>query len=140
MILSTYTHAYRLTHIIQQKVSKMKPGEANSETEWDELVREIWKENGLKHLRDAATPLENEESVIHDPGKGTVTHDFQEVTEEEFVFIDESDNDELDNQLPQNQPAQGEPTQSACISENISCLRERVSVLYLGMAKEILPY
>ena len=103
-----FLHTYRLT---QQKVSKMKPGEANSETEWDELVREIWKENGLKHLRDAATPLEYEESVIHNPTKGT--HGNPEITEEdELVFTDKSDHDELDKRLPQNQPAQDEPTHS----------------------------
>ena len=83
-----------------------------SETKWDERVQEIWSENGLKHLRDAATPFE----FIYDPSKGT--YGFQEgyeVTEEdqdEFVFIDQSDRDELVSQLLPLQTLQDEPTRS----------------------------
>ena len=81
-----------------------------SESKWDELVREIWKEKGgLKHLRDAATPYE----FIYDPSKGT--YGFQEgyevTDEDEFVFIDQSDHDELVDQLQQHQPERDEPTQ-----------------------------
>ena len=100
--------------MIQQKVSVMKRGEPISENKWDELVGELWKENGLKHLRDAATPFEYGGAFIYDPSKGT--YGFQEgydITEEdEFVFIDQSDHDELDNQDPQIQPEQDEPIQS----------------------------
>ena len=49
---------------MQQKILVMKRGEPISESQWDELVREIWKENGLKHLRDAATPFEYDETLI----------------------------------------------------------------------------
>jgi len=74
-------------------------------------VREIWKENGLKHLRDAATPFEYDEAFAYDPSKGT--YGFQEGYEiredDEFVFIDPSDHDEPNNKLPQDQH---EPTQS----------------------------
>ena len=73
---------------------------------------DIWKESGLKHLRDAATPFEYDEAFIYDPSKGT--YGFQEgyeITEEEFVFIDSSDH-EVDSQSPQNQPERDESTQS----------------------------
>ena len=36
----------------------------------------IWKENGLKHLRDAATPFDYDETFVYDPSKGT--YGFQE--------------------------------------------------------------
>ena len=105
---------YRLTPIIERRVSAKKRGEPIPEIQWNEIVREIWKENGLKHLRDAATPFEYDETFIYDPSKGT--YGFQEGYEigedNEFVFIDPSDHDELNNKLPQNQPAQDEPTQS----------------------------
>jgi len=107
---------YRLAPIIQWRVSAKKRGEPISETQWDELVRDIWKDNGLKHLRNAATPFEYEEAFVYDPSKGT--HGFQEgyemTEDDQFVFIDPSDHDELDNQPLQNQPARDldEPTQS----------------------------
>ena len=73
-------------------------------------MQKIWKENGLKHLRDAATPFEYDEAFIYDPSKGM--YGFQagyEITEEEeFVFIDPNDH-EVDSQSPHNQP---ESTQS----------------------------
>ena len=92
----------------------MKRGEPVSENKWDELVREIWKENGLKHLRDAATPFQYEESFIYDPSKGTYgfQEDFEITEEDQFVFTDQSDNDELVNQLLQHQPERDEPTHS----------------------------
>ena len=98
---------------MQQKILVMKRGEPISESQWDELVREIWKETGLKHLRDAATPFDYEDSFIYDPSKGG--YGFQEgyeVTGDQFVFIDKSDHDELANHLLQLQLPQDEPTQS----------------------------
>ena len=106
---------------MQQKVSALKRGESISESIWDELVTEIWEENGLKHLRDAATPFEYTEEFAYDPGKGTYAfQEGYEVTEEEdiFVFIDERDHDELANQLTRTQPEQEEPIQSKTSSEN----------------------
>lgn len=88
----------------------MKHGEPTLESKWDELVEDIWKENGLKHLRDAATLFDYEDSFIYDPSKGG--YGFQEgyeVTGDQFVFIDKSDHDELANQLlqlPQDEPMQ----------------------------------
>ena len=110
---SKHNAFYRLTPIIEQRVSAKKRGEPTSESQWDEIVREIWKEKGLKHLRDAATPFEYDETFVYDPSKGT--YGFQEGYEREdneFVFIDPSDHDEPNNQLSQNQPAQDEPTPS----------------------------
>ena len=110
-----HTHTCRLTSVVQQKVSALKRGESISESTWDELVSDIWEENGLKHLRDAATPFEYTEEFAYDPGKGTYAfQEGYEVTEEEdiFVFIDERDHDELANQLTQTQPEQKEPIQS----------------------------
>ena len=78
-------------------------------------MTEIWEENGLKHLRDAATPFEYTEEFAYDPGKGTYAfQEGYEVTEEEdiFVFIDQRDHDELANQLTRTQPEQEEPIQS----------------------------
>ena len=74
-------------------------------------MTEIWEENGLKHLRDAATPFQHEEVFTYDPGKGTYAfQEGYEVTEEDaFVFIDQRDHDELANQLMQIQPAKEEP-------------------------------
>ena len=106
------TYIYRLTSVVQQKVSALKRGESTSESTWDELVTEIWEENGLKHLRDAATPFQHEEVFTYDPRKGTYAfQEGYEVTEEEdaFVFIDQRDHDELANQLMQVQPAKEEP-------------------------------
>ena len=90
----------------------MKRGESISESAWDELVTEIWEENGLKHLRDAATPFEYVEEFAYDPGKGTYAfQEGYEVTEEDaFVFIDQRDHDELANQP--TKPEQEEPIQS----------------------------
>ena len=81
---------------------------------WDELVTEIWEENGLKHLRDVATPFEHEEVFTFDPGKGTYAfQEGYELTEEDaFVFIDQRDHDELANQLMQIQPAKEKPKPS----------------------------
>ena len=92
----------------------MKRGESISEDAWDELVTEIWEENGLKHLRDAATPFEYTEEFAYDPGKGTYAfQEGYEVTEEDaFVFIDQRDHDELANQLTQTKTGQEEPIQS----------------------------
>ena len=92
----------------------MKRGESVSESVWDELVTEIWEENGLKHLRDAATPFEYTEEFAYDPGKGTYAfQEGYEVTEEDaFVFIDQRDHDELANQLMQIQPAKEKPKPS----------------------------
>ena len=108
-------HVYRLTSVVQQKVSAMKRGESTCESTWDELVTEIWVEDGLKHLRDAATPFQFEEVFTYDPGKGTYA--FQEGYEfaeddDSFVFIDQDDHDELVDQLIQTQPKQKEPMQS----------------------------
>jgi len=105
---------YRLTPIIERRVSVKKRGEPIPESQWDEIVREIWKENGLKHLRDAATPFEYDETFVYDPSKGTYGYQVgYEIGEDnEFVFIDPSDHDEPNNEHPQNQPAQDEPTQS----------------------------
>ena len=108
-------HTCRLTSVVQQKVSALKRGGSISESTWDELVSDIWEENGLKHLRDAATPFEYTEEFAYDPGKGTYAfQEGYEVTEEEdiFVFIDQRDNDELANQLTQTQPEQEELIQS----------------------------
>lgn len=105
-------HTCRLTSVVQQKVSALKHGGSISESTWDELVSDIWEENGLKHLRDAATPFEYTEEFAYDPGKGTYAfQEGYEVTEEEdaFVFIDQRDHDELANQLMQVQPAKEEP-------------------------------
>ena len=92
----------------------MKRGESVSESAWDELVTEIWEENGLKHLRDAATPFEYTEEFAYDPGKGTYAfQEGYEVTEEDaFVFIDQRDHDELANQPTQTKPEEKEPIQS----------------------------
>jgi len=107
---SEHNTFYRLTPIIQRRVSAKKRGESISESQWDEIVREIWKENRLKHLRDAATPFEYDKTFVYDPSKGT--YGFQEgyeVTGDQFVFIDKSDHDELANQLLQ--PPKDEPMQ-----------------------------
>lgn len=106
-----HMHTCRLTSVVQQKVSALKRGESISESTWDELVSDIWEENGLKHLRDAATPFQHEEVFTYDPGKGTYAfQEGYEVTEEDaFVFIDQRDHDELANQLMQIQPAKEEP-------------------------------
>jgi len=111
---SEHNTFYRLTPIIEHRVSAKKHGGPISESQWDEIVREIWKENGLKHLRDAATPFEYDETFVYDPSKGTYGYqEGYEIGEDnEFVFIDPSDHDEPNNELPQNQPAQDEPTQS----------------------------
>ena len=107
----TSLHICRLTSVVQQKVSALKRCESISESTWDELVTEIWEENGLKHLRDVATPFQHEEVFTYDPGKGTYAfQEGYEVTEEDaFVFIDQRDHDELANQLMQIQPAKEEP-------------------------------
>ena len=92
----------------------MKRGESMSENAWDELVTEIWEENGLKHLRDAAAPFEYAEVFAYDPGKGTYAfQEGYEVAEEDsFVFIDQRDHDEIANQLIRTKPEQEEPIQS----------------------------
>ena len=112
---SEHNTFYRLTPIIEHRVSAKKHGGPISESQWDEIVREIWKENGLKHLRDAATPFEYDETFVYDPSKGTYGYqEGYEIGEDnEFVFIDPSDHDEPNNELPQNQPAQDEPTHMA---------------------------
>ena len=84
-------------------------GELISESAWDELVAEIWEENGLKHLRDAATPFEYTEEFAYDPGKGIYAfQEGYEVTEED-VLIDQRDHDKLANPPIQTKPEQGEP-------------------------------
>ena len=128
-------HACRLTSVVQQKVSALKRGGSISESTWDELVTEIWEENGLKHLRDAATPFEYTEEFAYDPGKGTYAfQEGYEVTEEEdiFVFIDERDHDEFANQLTRTQPEQEELIQSETSPEKTLETSQPSKQMYRG--------